>query len=126
MTTNEREPMPNSEEIKSISTEVTIRKSDFCGTYCFSIPQSVWTALGLPANVDKSKEHQKPIRMYVVLRDILGNLIHQRLVKIGSGHEVLATYFSDQLTANQLYPGQRICLEVSRADDDVRLFEELK
>jgi len=56
---------------------------------------------------------QKGKKLYVVVRDIFGNLIHHRLVELVSGPEVYKHNFKDQFDAGQLYPGQRIRLEVS-------------
>ena len=88
-------------KIISITTEVTVYPSSKKGPYLFSIPEEVLQALRMPKDV------------YVVLRDIFGNLIHHRHIKRVSGPEVNKGNFKDQIANGQLYPGQRIRLEVS-------------
>ncbi len=93
-------------KIMSVISEVTVYPSSCENSLLFRIPVSVLRALELPEPV--SGEH-----LYVVVRDIFGNLIHHRRVQLTSGPEVKKSDFANQISTGQLYPGQRIRLEVS-------------
>lgn len=93
------------EKILSVTTEVTVYPSSAKNTFLFCIPESVREALQLPK--------RKGVRVYVVVRDVFVNLIHQRQVELVSGPEVYKKNFEPQIRSGQLYPGQRIRLEVS-------------
>jgi hypothetical protein len=92
--------------IISVTTEVTVYPS--AGRYktIFSIPKPVLTALDL-----RGPGQYPPV--YIVVRDIVGNLIHHGKVTLVSGPEIEKSNFKRQVGAGQLYPGQRIRLEVS-------------
>jgi hypothetical protein len=103
-----------SERIVSVITEVTVYPSSAENNFVFCIPESVRTALGL-------EKPPKGARLYVVVRDIYGNLIHHRQVELVSGPEVYKSNFARQIDEGQLYPGQRIRLEVSLPNDPPHL-----
>jgi hypothetical protein len=71
----------------------------------FCIPAPVLKALELPTEGDRT--------VYIVVKDTFGNLIHHREVTLVSGPEVKKSDFEHQVSAGQLYPGQRIRVEVS-------------
>jgi hypothetical protein len=91
-------------KIMSVTTEVTVYPSSETRGLLFCIPASVLAALELPTG---------DVSLYVVVRDVFGNLIHHRQVELTSGPEVKKSDFEHQITEGQLYPGQRIRLEVS-------------
>ena len=92
------------EKIIAVITEVTIYPSSETRNLLFCIPALALAALELP-NGD--------VGLYVVVRDVFGNLIHQRRVELTSGPEVRKSDFERQVSTGQLYPGQRIRLDVS-------------
>lgn len=93
--------------IISVTSEIEIYPSSKLGSFCLSIPKSVQDALEMP------KKNDEPFRLYVLLRDMFGNLICHRLVEAESNYEVKFDYFTNQFNTGQLYPSQRIRLEVS-------------
>jgi len=88
------------EKIIAVITEVTVYPSSGKKNFIFCIPLSVRKALELPDKFPKGTY------LYVVVRDIFGNLIHQRRVELVSGPEVYKKDFENQVRAGQLYPGQ--------------------
>ena len=94
--------------IISVTTDVTVypKSDEVYATYLFSIPESVLKALAIEVLPNGTF-------LYVVIRDVFGNLIGNRRVELTSGPEVKKSDFADQLDKGQLYPGQKIRLEIS-------------
>jgi hypothetical protein len=91
----------------SVTTEVAVYPSSEVRDFLFSIPACVLRAL------DLDDRNLKGVHLYLVVRDASGHLIHHRRVELTSGPEVRKDDFESQVAAGQLYPGQRLRLEVS-------------
>jgi hypothetical protein len=106
-------------EIISVTTEVEVypssREEKYKNGYLFSIPEPVLNSFGLSGNkhVRSGLNSCDGKNMYLVLKDLFGNIIGHRQVELLSGNEVRKEDFKHQFDARQLYPGQRIRLEVS-------------
>src|SRR5690606_20226742 len=95
--------------IKSVTTDVKVYDNPV--NYIISIPIAAWRALDLP----EAKDREGPIQIYLVVRDLFGNLIAQKSVEVMSGYEIDKRFFKQEWENRQLYPGQFIRLEISRA-----------